>query len=350
MEQKADDKLTKIATLRTAVRYIAGLSELINKTNDSLVTEEDNNQMDTDQLNSNLEQKANSKMDTLPDISFISSDELSILSYISDEETGEHLNDETVLIRPSLECSNLSNNLSSDLSNESNAVTHRTTGSSTHHLNSLLSEISCEATDSTLVKLNETDTLINDNQLNNTYLINSSQMVNVTNQLNQTYDLNGNQTYDIQSAPSDHQTAILHNLSFTTPTIRNVQSSNLSRFYVSQTPSSVRTNLDSGFKATNEIVLQDSNNNNQLANRPKNVIASTPLLNNHDHNLLVNLNNQLQSSLFSPIKGDENQATNYVSMKSASTDDGLFGSVSEDIENDNFYSAFQATDDFDLIL
>ena len=256
--------------------------------------------------------KQQQKMDTftLPDISFISSDELSSLSFISDEET--QLTDQ----------SNKTINLELTSSTiASNTIVSKSASSNKNEISDLENSSSCVRKN--LSKLNEI------NFVNKTITLTNQ----ANSQVNESIILNKDQTFYVQSS--------INNLQNHQP-IRNeinvqLNNRNLDRHRTFQS-------ANSGFKITNANLGE--------LNRPKSILTSTPLIDKNDNEMLNILNNTNQSTLFSPIKCDDYQ-TNYFSIKSAALEDSLFSCL-EDIENTDsnflYTTTLSSSDDFDLIL
>jgi len=319
-EEKSDDKLTKIVTLRNATRYIMSLTNLINGTSGN--------------VDDKSEQKL-IKMDALPDISFISSDELSSLSCISDEDnqlSNQSLNDDT------FDCSNVSSTMTPT------TMDHETLlNDSSSQLSSILDDLSSIENEMNNEVISETS-----NQFMN-HLIDPQACR--SNQLNQ--QLNNQQCSQVynQVYPVVQNQPIINNNNnnqiVLTPQIRNqVQLSNQE---CNQINNQARCYQSTACKMTNDFIQHDSNNLPFMHKTVKNAMSFTPLLNNYDHNLMANTTSSYHHN---QMKGDCNFISSYVSIKSPSslTDDCLLSVLSEDNENDNFYSTFATSDHFDLIL
>ena len=259
-------------------------------------------------------------MDTLPDISFISSDELSSLSFTSDEENQLP------------KCENKTFDLTPACPNrcaQSETFLIKSSDSSTFEDKTITYVNNPVLADQASVRVNS--------HLTNSHLTSSH--------FNQT--IVNNQTYPVQP-PTLSNLNIIHN--------QQSQYTTSERFYTAN--SLPAAHLDSGLKLTNDLL--DSNNNQYFnqASRSKHLIASTPLLDkSNDHRSPItghhpHHNHQLQCTLFSPIKGDDHQPANHLTFKSSVLNEDSLLNCLEDIENtDSFlYTTLTGSDDLDLIL
>lgn len=320
---KAD--LTKIATLRTATDYIKLLCKLRDREGGlSLVSEEqivEDPVHSTSELSCDKPPKDDPRMDTLPDISFISSDELSSLSFTSDEENQlSKCDNQTFDLMPA--CANgcaAQNETFLVKSNDSSSFVNKTI---TYVNPPVVGDQQASG------RVNSVSHLMNSHQFNQTSMT-----------------IVGNQTYPVPSPA-------LSNLNIVHSQQSNSQFAGSERFYTLQS-----THLDSDHKLTNDLL--DSNNNQYFnqASKSRNLIASTPLVDkSNDHHLpsVFNPNHQLQSTLFSPIKGDDHQAANHLSFKSTLLNEDSLLNCLEDIENADgnflYTTTLTSSDDFDLIL
>ena len=351
---KAD--LTKIATLRTAIDYINLLLCKLRDQEDGLSPV--NEPVAEDQVHSTSELSCDKspkeddlRMDALPDISFISSDELSILSYTSDEENQlSKCNNQTFDLMPACVNDGSAQNetftiKSSDRSSFADKTfTIKSSDSSSFADKTYVNPSAVADQSNSRVNSHLTNSQLTNGQLTNVQLTNG-QLIN-SRQFNQTTIVN-NQTYPV-SSPALSNLNIIHNQQ------SNSQYAGSERFYTyTQSPQldSDRTKLAGD--------LLDSNNNqffNQVS-RFRNLVASTPLLdksNDHHVPVAINHNHQLQCTLFSPIKGDDQQAANHLSFKSSLLNEDSPFNCLEDIENSDgnylYTPTLTSNDDFDLIL